>query len=245
LAARYNRPGHRIVDHFTYVIASDGDLMEGVSSEACSLAGHLALGKLTVLFDDNRISLAGSTALTFTEDVGKRFEAYGWHVQKVEDGNDISAIDAALNAAKKETSKPSLICVRTIIGYGAPSKQGTFGTHGSPLGQDELLAAKKNLGWPTEPDFFIPEDVWEHFWRALSDGKTKKAECEANLAQYREAYPELAEEFNRRMGGEPPVGWEAELPTFQADTKGIATRKASETVLQALAPKLPELMGGS
>jgi len=245
LVARYNRPDHRIVDHHTYVIASDGDLMEGVSSEACSLAGHLALGKLTVLFDDNGISLAGSTALTFTEDVGKRFEAYGWHVQKVEDGNNISAIDAALNVAKKETSKPSLICVQTVIGYGSPNKQGTFGTHGSPLGQDELLAAKKNLGWPPEPDFFIPEDVSKHFRRALSDGKTKKAEWEANLMQYREAYPELAEEFNRRMGGELPVGWESELPTFQADTKGIATRKASETVLQALAPKLPELMGGS
>ena len=245
LRALYNRPGHSIVDHFTYVIASDGDLMEGVSSEACSLAGHLALAKLTVLFDDNRISLAGSTALTFTEDVGKRFEAYGWHVQKVEDGNNISAIDAALNVAKKETSKPSLICVQTVIGYGSPNKQGTFGTHGSPLGQDELLAAKKNLGWPPEPDFFIPEDVSKHFRRALSDGKTKKAEWEANLMEYREAYPELAEEFNRRMGGELPVGWEAGLPTFQADTRGIATRKASETVLQALAPKLPELMGGS
>lgn len=245
LRALYNRPGHSIVDHFTYVIASDGDLMEGVSSEACSLAGHLALAKLTVLFDDNRISLAGSTALTFTENVGKRFEAYGWHVQKVEDGNNISAIDAALNVAKKETSKPSLICVQTVIGYGSPNKQGTFGTHGSPLGQDELLAAKKNLGWPPEPDFFIPEDVSKHFRRALSEGKTKKAEWEANLARYREAYPELAEEFDRRMGGELPVGWEAGLPTFQADTRGIATRKASETVLQDLAPKLPELMGGS
>jgi len=245
LAARYNRPNFRIVDHYTYVIASDGDLMEGVSSEACSLAGHLALDKLIVLFDDNRVSLSGSTDLTFTEDIGKRFEAYGWHVHKVEDGNNISAVDASLNVAKKETSKPSLICVQTVIGYGSPNKQGTFGIHGSPLGQDELLAAKKNLGWATEPDFFIPEDVSKHFRRALSDGKTKKAEWEANLMQYREAYPELAEEFNRRMGGELPVGWEAGLPTFQADTKGIATRKASETVLQALAPRLPELMGGS
>lgn len=245
LAARYNRPDHRIVDHFTYVIASDGDLMEGVSSEACSLAGHLALGKLTVLFDDNRISLAGSTALTFTEDVGKRFEAYGWHVQKVEDGNNIAAIDAALNVAKKETSRPSLICVHTVIGYGSPNKQGTFGTHGSPLGRDELLAAKKNLGWPSEPDFFIPEDVSKHFRRALSEGKTKEAEWEANLVRYRGAYPELAEEFNRRMSGNLPADWDTDLPSFQADTRGIATRKASETVLQSLAPKLPELMGGS
>lgn len=245
LAARYNRPGHRIVDHFTYVIASDGDLMEGVASEACSLAGHLALGKLIVLFDDNRVSLAGSIALTFTEDVGKRFEAYGWHVQKVDEGNDIDAIDAALNVAKEGTSKPSLICVHTIIGYGAPNRQGTIGTHGSPLGQDELLAAKKNLGWPSEPDFFIPGDVLEHFRGALSNGKTKEAEWEASFMQYREAYPELAQEFNRRMSGELPAGWDEELPTFQPDTKGIATRKASETVLQALAPKLPELMGGS
>jgi transketolase len=245
LRARYNRPGHGIVDHFTYVIASDGDLMEGVSSEACSLAGHLGLGKLIVLFDDNRISLAGSTTLTFTEDVGMRFQAYGWHVQRVEEGNDVDAVDAALNAARGETSKPSLISVHTVIGYGAPHKQGTFGTHGSPLGSDELLAAKENLGWPTEPDFYIPEDVSEHFRGALSTGSEKKAEWENGFARYRKDYPELAEEFNRRMRGELPEHWDAELPSFQADLKGIATRKASEGVLQALAPNVPELMGGS
>ena len=245
LAALCNRPGHGIVDHFTYVIASDGDLMEGVSSEACSLAGHLGLGKLIVLFDDNRISLAGSTTLTFTEDVEMRFQAQGWHVQRVEEGNDVHAIDAALHDARGESSRPSLISVRTVIGYGAPNKQGTFGTHGSPLGSEELLAAKESLGWPNEPDFYIPEEVSEHFREALSTGSEKKAEWEENFAQYRKAYPELAEEFNRRMRGKLPVGWDAELPAFQGGAKGIATRKASEAVLQALATKVPELMGGS
>ncbi len=245
LAARYNRAGHTIVDHFTYVIASDGDLMEGVSSEACSLAGSFALGKLIVLFDDNQISLSGSTALSFTEDVEKRFQAYGWHVQRVKDGNDLGAIDAALHAARQDTFRPSLISVRTIIGYGAPNKQGTFATHGSPLGEDELMAAKKNLGWPTEPDFLMPDDVLEHFRTAPSEGKTKEAQWEAALSRYNEAFPELGAEFKRRMSGKLPPGWEAELPTFQPDAKGVATRKASETVLQALAPGIPELMGGS
>jgi transketolase len=245
LAARYNRPGHDIVDHFSYAIASDGDLMEGVSSEACSLAGHLGLGKLIVLFDDNRISLAGSTDLTFTEHVEMRFQAYGWHVQVVEEGNDVDAIDQALNAARAETAKPSLISVRTIIGFGAPNKQGTFGTHGSPLGTAEVLAAKENLGWPTEKDFYVPEDVSEHFRRALSSAGEKKAEWEESFTQYRTAYPELAEEFNRRMRGELPAGWDAGLPSFHGQEKGIATRKASETILQVLAAKVPELMGGS
>jgi len=245
LAACYNRPGHGIVDHFTYVIASDGDLMEGVSSEACSLAGHLGLGKLIVLFDDNRISLAGSTALTFTEDVEMRFQAYGWNVQAVEEGNDVAAIDQALNAARGETAKPSLISVRTVIGFGAPNKQGTFGTHGSPLGTEEVLAAKENLGWPTDKDFYVPEDVSEHFRRAVSIGSKKKAEWEESFSKYRSAYPDLAGEFYRRMQGELPAGWDASLPSFQGQGKGIATRKASEAVLQALAPKIPELMGGS
>ena len=245
LAARYNRPGYRIVDHYTYVIASDGDLMEGVSSEACSLAGHLALGKLIVLFDDNRVSLSGSTELTFTEDVGKRFEAYGWHVQRVDDGNDLAAVDAALNTAKEEITRPSLICVRTIIGYGAPNKQGTFATHGAPLGQDELLAAKRNLGWPTEPDFFIPDDVLDHFRKALSHGQERKADWEETFSQYTQAFPQLAEEFKRRMSGELPPGWDEDLPSFRPDPKGMPTRRASEAVLQVLAHKMPELMGGS
>ena len=245
LAARYNRPDHTIVDHFTYVITSDGDLMEGVVAEASSLAGHLGLGKLIVLFDDNLISLAGSTNLTFTEDVGKRFEAYGWHVQHVGNGNDLAAIDAALGAAKGETSRPSLICARTIIGYGAPNKQGTYNTHGSPLGAEEVRAAKENLGWPLDQEFFIPDDVSKHFRKALAEGAEQEAEWEAAFSAYKESYPNEAGEFMRRMNGELPPGWDAALPSFQADPKGIATRKASETVMQALAPGVPELMGGS
>ena len=245
LAAQHNRLNHTIVNHFTYAIAGDGDLMEGVASEACSLAGALSLGKLIVLFDDNRISLAGSTALTFTEDVRKRFESYGWHVQRVDDGNDLKAIDAALNTAKDEVSRPSLISVRTIIGYGSPNKQGTFLTHGSPLGRDELMAAKKNLGWPAEPDFLIPDDARERFRHSVSHGKAKQGEWEAAFSRYSQAFPEPAAEFKRRMTGELPDGWEKDLPAFQADHKGIATRKASETLLQALGPRIPELMGGS
>ena len=245
LAARYNRPDHTIVDHSTYCIASDGDLMEGVASEACSLAGHLGLGKLICLFDDNRISLAGSTTLTFTEDVGKRFEAYGWNVQHVPDGNDLAAIDAALHAAKDETSRPSLLCVHTIIGYGAPNKQGTFHTHGSPLGPDEVRAAKENLGWPLEPAFFIPDDVSEQFRKALAKGETQEAEWEEAFSRYAESYPDEAGEFMRRMSGELPAGWDTALPTYQTDPKGIATRKASEAIMQTLAPGVPELMGGS
>jgi transketolase len=245
LGARFNRPDHTIVDHFTYVIASDGDLMEGVASEACSLAGMLSLGKLIVLFDDNRISLAGSTTLSFKEDVGKRFEAYGWHVQRVNDGNDLEAINTALDTAKDEISRPSFICVRTIIGYGSPNKQGTFSAHGSPLGRDEVLAAKKNLGWPTEPEFLIPDDAFKHLRRAVSNGKIRQGEWEAAFSRYSQAFQEPAAELKRRITGELPHGWEKDLPAFEPDQKGIATRKASETILQALAPRIPELMGGS
>ncbi|OGP91790.1 MAG: transketolase [Deltaproteobacteria bacterium RBG_16_54_18] len=245
LAARFNRPGHTIVDHFTYVIASDGDLMEGVAAEACSLAGHLGLGKLIVLFDDNRISLAGSIALTFTEDVAKRFEAYGWHVQHVADGNNVAQLDTALVAAKQETSRPSLLCVRTTIGYGAPHKEGTFQAHGSPLGPDELRAAKEHLDWPVEPAFYIPDDVAGHFRQAVARGEAHEAAWEEGFARYAEAYVDEAAEFMRRMSGDLPTGWDAALPTFKADPKGIATRKASESVMQALAQQIPELIGGS
>jgi transketolase len=245
LAARFNRRGHTIVDHFTYVIAGDGDLMEGVVAEACSLAGHLGLGKLIVLFDDNRISLAGSTGITFTEDVGQRFEACGWHVQHVADGNDVDAIDTALRAAKAETSRPSLILVRTIIGYGAPNKQNTFNAHGSPLGPDELAAAKENLGWPTEPRFLIPKEAQVHFFRTVTQGKALKGEWDTALERYAGSYPDLATEFKRVMRGELPADWDTEVSDFPADPKGPATRKASEAVLQSLAPVLPELIGGS
>jgi transketolase len=245
LAARFNRPGRTVVDHHTYVIASDGDLMEGVAAESCALAGHLGLGKLIVLFDDNRISLAGSTALTFTEDVAKRFEAYGWHVQHVADGNDLAALDAAIAVAKQEASRPSLLCVRTVIGYGAPHKAGTFQVHGSPLGPDELRAAKEHLDWPVEPAFYIPEDVAVHFRHAVARGEAHEAAWEEVFAHYAEAYADEAAEFMRRMSGDLPQGWDAALPTFKTDPKGIATRKASESVLQALAQQIPELIGGS
>ena len=245
LAARYNRPDHPIIDHHTYVIAGDGDLMEGVCAEACSLAGHWRLGKLIVLYDDNRISLAGSTGLSFTEDVAGRFRAYGWQALAVDDGNDLAAIDTALNKAREETGRPSIISVRTIIGYGAPHKQNTFGIHGSPLGTEELAAAKITLGWPAEPDFLIPEEARQHFRQAREKGAGLESEWSRKLARYARRHPEPAAELNRRMAGQLPEGWDGDLPGFAADETGLATRKASEIVLQSLAPKLPELIGGS
>jgi transketolase len=243
--AAEGKPGHTVVDHHTYVIASDGDLMEGVSAEACALAGHLGLGKLIVLFDDNQISLAGSTSLAFTEDVARRFEAYGWHVLHVPDGNDVEAIDAALQAAKSETMRPSLISVRTIIGYGAPNKQDTFKVHGSPLGPDELAAAKENLDWPADADFMIPPEALAAFRQSVKRGQAWQDEWEAAFERYAAEHPDLAAEFKRRMTGELPADWDADVPSFPAGDKGPATRKASEAILQALAPRLPELMGGS
>ena len=245
LAARYNRPDHAVIDHHTYVIAGDGDLMEGVCAEACSLAGHWRLGKLIVLYDDNRISLAGSTGLTFTEDVAARFQAYGWLVHTIEDGNDLSAVDQALNEARQEQGRPSIISVRTVIGYGAPGKQNTFGVHGSPLGAEELAAAKQALDWPPEPEFHIPEEARRHFRQARERGAELESEWSQKLARYAERYPGPAAELQRRMDGQLPQGWDADLPDFAPDPQGLPTRKASEAVLQALASKLPELMGGS
>ncbi|MGY4707803.1 transketolase [Candidatus Bipolaricaulota sp. J31] len=245
LAAVFNRPGHKIIDHFTYVLASDGDLMEGVCAEACSLAGHLKLGKLIVLFDDNRVTLAGTADLAFTEDVLARFEAYGWHTQRVEDGNDLAAIDAAIQRAKEVADKPSIIAIRTVIGYGAPTKQGTYKVHGAPLGEEELRAAKERLGWPTEPKFYVPEDVLEHFRTAVERGEVWEKEWAERFTRYREEHPELAAELERRIRGELPVSWDEGLPDFPVDEKGIATRKASGVVLQALGEKIPELIGGS
>ncbi|MEA3356616.1 MAG: transketolase [Candidatus Bipolaricaulota bacterium] len=243
LAARFNRPDNSMIDHRTYVIASDGDLMEGVSAEACSLAGHLGLGKLIVLFDDNRVSLAGATSLTFTEDVKKRFQAYDWHVQQVEDGNDLTSIDLAIQSACQESARPSLICVRTVLGYGAPTKQGTFKVHGAPLGEEELAAAKKNLGWPTEPNFLIPDAVLEQFRVALARGNEWEEEWNAIRARYAEQHPVLAKELNRRISGELPAGWDSKISDFSPDR--IPTRKASGVVLQDIAAALPELVGGS
>ncbi|NTU66011.1 MAG: transketolase, partial [Chloroflexi bacterium] len=244
LAARYNQPDHAIVDHYTYGIVSDGDLMEGVSHEAASLAGHWQLGKLIYLYDDNRISLAGATDLTYTEDVTRRFEAYSWQVLLVEDGNDLAAIEAALSAARSDTVHPTLIRVRTIIGFGAPHKQNTFEAHGSPLGPDEVKAAKENLGWPVEPPFYIHSEALEHFRAAIETGEAQQAAWQKKLDAYAAAYPELAAEFSRVLKGELPQDWNKDLPTFPPG-KGQATRVSSGQVLNALAAKVPHIIGGS
>lgn len=245
LAACYNRPGHTIVDHFTYTLASDGDLMEGVTFEACALAGHLGLGKLIVLYDDNGISLAGSTALSFTEDVDQRFAAGGWQVLTVSEGNSIAAIDEALASARSETQRPTLIKVKTCIGFGAPTKEGTAACHGSPLGREELSAAKERLGWPLEPFFYIPEDVLSHCRQSLETGKAREGAWQSVFDLYRQEFPDLAREFQRVMAGELPEDWDKDLPDFGQDGKELSTRKASETIMQSLASRIPELMGGS
>jgi transketolase len=245
LAARYNRPGFEIINHYTYGIVSDGDLMEGVASEAASLAGHLALGKLIYLYDDNRISLAGSTDLSFTEDRAKRFDAYGWHVVSVDDGNDLDAIDQALRAAQDETERPSMIFVRTHIGFGSPNKKDTFEAHGSPLGEEEVRLTRQNLNWPLDPAFHVPDPALKLFRKAVSQGKKTEAEWNETFSSYREAFPDLAGELQMVMNGELPPGWETALPQFSADAKGMATRVASGKVLNALAPRLPMIIGGS
>jgi transketolase len=245
LAARFNRPGFEIIDHFTYSIASDGDLMEGVAAEAASLAGHLGLGKLIVLYDHNLISLAGATTLTFTEDRGKRFEAYGWHVQSIDDGNDLRAIEEALRKARDETSRPSLVMIRTHIGYGSPHKQDTFEAHGAPLGEEEVKLTKQKFGWPLEPTFYLPDAALQHFRRSVDRGKKIETEWNQNVSDYEKAFSDPAGELRQRMAGELPEGWEASIPQFPPDAKGVATRAASGKVLNAVAPRIPMLIGGS
>jgi len=245
LAARYNRPGFEVIDHATYAIASDGDLMEGVASEAASLAGHLQLGKLICLYDDNRVTLSAGTGVTFTEDRARRFEAYGWHTVAVADGNDLAALEAALQAARAETARPSLILVRTHIGYGSPHKQDTYHAHGSPLGADEVRLTKRALGWPAEPPFLIPAAALAHFREALARGAQSEMAWNERMAGYAKAFPELAAELQRRVRGELPPGWDAQIPVFPPDAKGIATRVASGKVMNAVAPRLPALLGGS
>jgi len=245
LAARYNRPGYPVIDHFTYVMAGDGDLMEGVTYEACSLAGHLGLGKLIVFYDSNRICLAGSTGISFTEDIGGRFRAAGWHVVHVTEGNDIDAIDVAAKEARQETTRPSLVIVNTSIGYGAPGKQDSCDAHGAPLGKDELEGAKKCLGWPSEPAFFVPADVAAHFGKATKAGPVVEKGWNDLFQAYERDFPALAAELKRAWKGELPAAWDANLPNFPAGSKDIATRKASEAVMQSLAAAVPELMGGS
>jgi transketolase len=245
LSARYNRPGFDIVNHYTYGIVSDGDLMEGVASEAASLAGHLKLGKLIYLYDDNRVSLSASTGITFTEDCAKRFEAYGWHTQSVADGNDVEAIDRAIRAAQNDVKRPSLILIRTHLGYGSPHKQDTFEAHGSPLGEEEVKLTKQNLGWPLEPTFYVPQQVSDHFQRSVRRGVQAEREWDERLSSYAKAFPNPAEEFRQVMLGELPQGWDTDIPSFPADGKGMATRVAGGKVLSAIAAKLPTLIGGS
>jgi len=245
LAACFNTPDHTVMDHYTYAIVSDGDLMEGVASEAASLAGHLRLGKLIYLYDDNRISLDGPTSWTFTEDVGKRFEAYGWHVQRVDDGNDLDAIEQAIHAARAEVERPSLIMVRTVIGYGSPNKAGTAEAHGAPLGEKEVALTKDNLGWPQEPKFYVPDEVLAHFRTAVDRGKAWQAEWQACWDQWAAANPDRAATWRQMMSGELPQGWDGDLPVFKPADGAIATRSASGKVMNALAPHLPGLVGGA
>ncbi len=245
LAARYNRSGFEIINHFTYGIVSDGDLMEGVASEAASLAGHLRLGKLIYLYDDNRITLSAGTDITFTEDRARRFEAYGWHAQSIDDGNDLSALEQALSSARTETKRPSLILVRTHLGYGSPNKQDSYKAHGSPLGQEEVRLTKQNLGWPTESAFYIPNQALAHFREAIVKGTREEAAWSSRLSAYTHAFPELAQELQQATRGELPVGWDENIPIFPADGKGMATRAASGKVMNEVAPRLPSLIGGS
>ncbi|MET4569449.1 transketolase [Rhodanobacter soli] len=244
LAARYNRDGHSVIDHRTWAIVSDGDLMEGVASEAASLAGHLKLGKLICLYDDNYVTLAGGTDITFSEDRAKRFEAYGWQTIQVADGNDLAAIDAALLEARADTTRPTLILVRTHIGYGSP-EQDTFKAHGSPLGVEDVRKTKEKLGWPVKPDFLLPPPALAHFREALDRGVEAERAWNSRMDVYTKAFPELATELQGRLEGELPAGWDADIPVFPADAKGLATRVAGGKVMNAIAPKLPALGGGS
>ncbi len=245
LAARYNRPGHELFRHFTYVLAGDGDMMEGIQCEAASMAGHLGLGRLIVFYDDNRVTLSASTSIAFTEDVDARYRAYGWHVQRVEDGNDLRAVEKAVHAAQNVADRPSLISVRTVLGYGAPDKQGTFEAHGSPLGPEETRKAKKNLGWPEEPSFYVPQAALAHFRETAARGAEMEGAWRGRFQAYESEFPALAKELRRRWRGELPVGWDEKLPIFPADAKGLATRQSSGAVMQEIAKAVPELVGGS
>lgn len=244
LAARFKRPGYEPINHFTYVLVGDGDLMEGVASEAASLAGHLRLGKLICLYDDNRVTLSAGTHSSFTEDRARRFEAYGWHTRILADGNDLEAIETALREAQEEAGRPSLILVRTHIGFGSP-KQDSFKAHGSPLGPLDTCLTKRKLGWPEEPPFLVPEEVARHFGAALASGEELESVWANALKDYSGAYPDEAKELESLMDGGAPAGWDADIPVFPADAKGLASRAASQQVMQAIAPRLPGLVGGS
>lgn len=245
LAAVYNKPDLKIVDHHTFGIVSDGDLMEGIASEAASLAGHLKLGKLIYLYDDNHITIDGSTEITFTEDRAARFRAYRWHVETVEDGNDLQAIEYAIEKAKEEKDRPSLICVRTIIGYGSPHKQGTAAAHGEPLGEEEVRLSKENLGWRFRTAFHIPDEVKQLAERCRTAGDERYRAWQETFDAYQKAHPELAAQFTRTLKRELPTDWDTDIPAFSENEGRLATRAASGKVLNAIASHLPELMGGS
>jgi transketolase len=244
LAARYNRPGHQVVDHCVYTICSDGDLMEGVASEAGSLAGHLGLGKLIYFWDDNKITIEGSTDLAFTEDVGARFAAYGWHTARVEDGNDLEAIDAAIRKAKADP-RPSMITLRTVIGFGSPNKAGSEKAHGEPLGEEEIKLTKQALGWPSTESFFVPDEALRHMRDSGLRGAELQDDWNQRMAAFRAAHPDVAAELEQALSRTLPEGWDADIPTWSAEDKPIATRAASGKALNAIAKRVPWLIGGS
>lgn len=244
LAAEFNTPDHTVIDHYTYVVCSDGDLMEGVASEAASLAGHWGLGKLICYFDNNAITIDGGTEISFTEDVKARYEAYGWHTHVVEDVTDLDALRAATKAAQGETDRPSMILVTTVIGHGSPNKAGKSAAHGAPLGVDEIVLSKRALGWPEDSHFLVPDDAREDMGRCVPRGAEAQAEWNSRFEAYAAAHPEKAAALKRRLAGEPPEGWDVDLPAFEAG-KGLATRKSSASVLAALLERMPELVGGS
>lgn len=245
LAARFNHPGSDIINHYTYGIVSDGDLMEGVSAEAAPLAGHLKLGKLIYLYDNNHITLASSTQVTFTEDHMKRFDAYGWHTQSVDDGNDLDAIENAIRNAQEETERPSIISIRTHIGFGSPNKQDTCAAHGSPLGEEEARLTKINLGWPVEPPFLIPDDALAHFRKALVEGGALEEEWMKTVSSFKKTFPSESLELDDMIHGILPKDWDKNIPVFPPDSKGMATRVASGKIMQAFSPALTGFIGGS
>ncbi|CAA9321138.1 MAG: Transketolase [uncultured Gemmatimonadaceae bacterium] len=245
MAAVFNRPGHAVMDHHTYFFCSDGDLMEGVSHEACSFAGHLKLGKLIGFYDDNKVTIDGSTDLTLSDDAGRRFEAYGWHVQHLDDVNDLAAVERAIEAAKAVADRPSMVVCRTIIGYGNPKRQGTSKAHSDAIGEAEIALTKETLGWPSREPFFIPESALDEWRKAVPRGAALQAEWQRRFDAYKAAFPTEGAEFERRWRRELPEGWEAALPSFTAESGAVASRAASGVVINAVAAVLPELVGGS
>ena len=245
LASVYNKPGHDIVDHYTYVVCGDGDMMEGLASEAASLAGHLGLSKLICLYDDNQISIEGKTDITFTEDVAKRFDAYGWNTIKVADGNDHEKIDAAITEAKSQSEKPTLILMRTSIAYGSPNKQDTSDAHGAPLGVDEIKLTKKNLGWPEDSDFLVPDEAAKKYAECIDAGAAAESAWQTKFDAYRKDFPELVNQWVDGISAFLTYGWEKDIPAFKPEDDGMATRAASGKVLNAIANNLPALIGGS